>query len=100
VKLLSLILLVSLSAIAQEREVDEVQDGTIRTPKGDIIDIHGGAYLPMSSLISLAQETAALRAENKVLKETPASPPALVAVRVGALVLGCAGAYVFGRLSR
>ncbi len=95
-KAVALVLLLSFGAQAQDRTVLEVKDGVIRTVDGQTREVTGGAYLPSATLIEVASEVAALRAEVRVLREPDAK---LIALCVGLVVTGIAAGYVVGRIS-
>ncbi len=96
-KAVALALLLSFGAQAQDRAVLEVKDGTLRTVAGDVVEVAGGAYLPSATLIEVASEVAALRAEVRVLREPDVK---LIALCVGLVVTGIAAGYAAGVITR
>ena len=94
---LCLALLVGATARADgPRVVLEVRSGRLTTSDGREAEVTGGAYLDRDTLIAVAKETAALRAENKALREAPVVTPAMIVVGV---VLGVAAGFAAAKLS-
>lgn len=94
---LAVLLVTGLARADGPRVVLEVERGTIVTTEGREAMVRGGAYLDNDTLLSTSKELAALRAENKSLREAPVFGPAAV---ITAVVLAAALGFGAARLSR
>ncbi len=92
------VLLVTGSARADgPRVVLEVERGTLTTVEGREATVRGGAYLDNDTLLATSKELAALRAENRALREAPVFGPAAVIV---AVVVAAAVGFGAAKLAR
>lgn len=102
-KFISLLLLFAFPAWAQEQAgaplaILEVQTAVILTPDDRTIQVIGGVWLDAETTIGVAQEVAALRAENKALREADTLSPRLVVMAlVAGLSLGLGTAFILRR---
>lgn len=83
------------------RYVLEVDHGSVVTPSGLALDIQGGAYLDEQTLLAVARELSALRAETAVLRNRPMPPmistPMAVAMMVATLGMGVGSYFLLKR---
>ncbi len=93
---IAMLLLSGQSMADGPRVVLEVREAKLVTTDGLFHEVNGGAYLDRDTLIDVAKETAALRAENQALKEAPVASPVLVVI---ACVLGVAAGFAAARLA-
>jgi hypothetical protein len=97
----ALVLLLAYPAAAQDapvREVVEVRTAELVGVNGDERQVAGGAWLSDPTMIDVAKELAGLRAEVKVYRTAPATPPVtLVVTATAALLAGLATGVLVGR---
>lgn len=89
------LILVSLSAFGDDREVILVREGSITDTGGESHSISGGGYMPSSSFIASGKELAACRARDKALESSDGST-ALVAVVLGLVASAMVVSYLAG----
>jgi hypothetical protein len=85
---------VALPAQAQQREVLEVQTGTLLLVDSSHRAVVGGLYLPSESARDAAREVAQLRSENAQLRRATMDAGSPTAVSVLALVAALIGVGV------
>lgn len=88
VAVLALLCVAATAKADDSRLIIQVQDGVVRSLAGEVLEVQGGAYLPSESLMSLASELAALRAENEVLKSATVKDALIVAAVLLGVVAG------------
>lgn len=93
--------LITGAAAAQDRparEVVEVSSAVLLLPSGQERQVIAGAWLSDPTMIDVAKELVALRAEVGVLREAPPTPPfALIYTASVALLVGLGVGVLAGR---